>query len=147
MHYASMEDCLLDLEKHGHLVRVKEEVDPYLEMASIHLRVYAANGPAILFERVKGSRFRAASNLFGSLERSKFIFRDHLKMVQDLIAVKSDPIKAIKHPIDNFALGLAALKALPLKNPIKKPVLYEEISIDPFCFPKFNLPQRGWKEL
>ena len=130
MHYASMEDCLLDLEKHGLLVRVKEEVDPYLEMASIHLRVYAANGPAILFERVKGSRFRAASNLFGSLERSKFIFRDHLKMVQDLIAVKSDPIKAIKHPIDNFALGLAALKALPLKNPIKKPVLYEEISID-----------------
>ena len=79
MAYASLEDCLLDLEKNGHLLRIKEEVDPNLEMASIHLRVHEAGGPALLFENVKGSRFRAASNIFGTLDRSKFIFRETLK--------------------------------------------------------------------
>ena len=49
MHYQSLEACLIDLEKYGHLVRVKEEVDPYLQMAATHLRVYEAGGPALLF--------------------------------------------------------------------------------------------------
>ncbi len=129
MNYPSLEACLLDLEKNGQLIRVKEEVDPYLEMAAIHLRVYEAKGPALLFENVKGSRFRAASNIFGTLERSKFIFRNTIAQVQQLIELKNDPVKAIQSPIKNFAAGLAALKALPLKNPFSKPVLYEEISI------------------
>ncbi len=129
MSYSSLEACLLDLEKNGHLMRIREEVDPYLEMAAIHLRVYEQGGPALLFENVKGSKYRCASNIYGTLERSKFIFRDTLKQVQDLIKVKNDPIKAIKSPIKNFKTGLAALKALPLKNPWSKPVIYEEISI------------------
>jgi 4-hydroxy-3-polyprenylbenzoate decarboxylase len=129
MSYSSLEACLLDLEKNGHLMRIREEVDPYLEMAAIHLRVYEQGGPALLFENVKGSKYRCASNIYGTLERSKFIFRDTLKQVQDLIEVKNDPIKAIKSPIKNFKTGLAALKALPLKNPWSKPVMYEEISI------------------
>jgi 4-hydroxy-3-polyprenylbenzoate decarboxylase len=129
MHYSSLEQCLLDLEQNGHLIRIKEEVDPYLEMAAIHLRVYEAGGPAILFEKVKGSKFRAASNIFGTIERSKFIFRKTFTKVQKLIELKGNPVEAIKHPIDNFTTGLAALKALPLKNPISKPILYEEIKI------------------
>ncbi len=129
MPYRSLEDCLLDLEKNGQLVRIHEEVDPYLEMAAIHLRVHAAGGPALLFEKVKGSKFRATSNIFGTLERSKFIFRDTLKLVQQLVELKDDPVKAIKHPFKNFSAGVAALKALPKKNPFSKPVLFEEISI------------------
>jgi 4-hydroxy-3-polyprenylbenzoate decarboxylase len=129
MNYSSLEQCLLDLEKNGHLIRIKEEVDPYLEMAAIHLRVFEAGGPAILFENVKGSKFRAVSNIFGTIERSKFIFRKTFSQVQKLIELKGNPIAAIKHPIDNFTTGLAALKALPLKNPINKPILYEEIKI------------------
>jgi 4-hydroxy-3-polyprenylbenzoate decarboxylase len=129
MAYKSLEDCLLDLEKNNQLVRIKEEVDPYLEMAAIHLRVFEAGGPALLFENVKGSKFRAASNIFGTLERSKFIFRDTLQLVQQLIEFKNDPVSAIKHPIKNFSAGLAALKALPLKNPFNKPVLFQEIKI------------------
>jgi 4-hydroxy-3-polyprenylbenzoate decarboxylase len=50
MAYSSLEGCLLDLERNGHLVRIKEEVDPHLEMAAVHLRVYEAKGPALLFE-------------------------------------------------------------------------------------------------
>jgi 4-hydroxy-3-polyprenylbenzoate decarboxylase len=129
MAYASLEECLIDLEKNGHLVRIKEEVDPYLEMAAIHLRVYAQKGPALLFENVKGSRFRAASNIFGSLERSKFIFRDTIDSVQKIIALKNNPIEAFKKPLSNISTALAAVKALPLKNPNNKPVFYEEINI------------------
>ena len=124
-----MEECLLDLEKNGQLVRIKEEVDPCLEMAAIHLRVYEAGGPALLFENVKGSRFRAASNIFGTLERSRFIFRDSLRAVQQLIALKNDPVKALKHPIQNAGAALAAIKALPLKDPANKPVLYHQLKI------------------
>lgn len=129
MAYASLEECLNDLEAHGQLIRVKEEVDPYLEIAAIHLRVYGAKGPALLFENVKGSKFRAASNIFGTIERSKFIFRDTLSSVQKLVVLKGDPIKAIKHPFDNFTTGFAAMKALPLKNAAKQPIFYEEIKI------------------
>jgi 4-hydroxy-3-polyprenylbenzoate decarboxylase len=116
MTYSSLEACLLDLERNGHLIRIKDEVDPYLEMAAIHLRVYEANGPALLFENVKGTKYRAASNIFGTLDRSKFIFRKTFELVQKLIELKGDPIKAIKHPFQNFNTGIAALKALPKKS-------------------------------
>ena len=130
MAYNSLEACLLDLEAKGQLIRIREEVDPHLEMAAIHLRVHEARGPALLFQQVKGSKFRAASNIFGTVERSKFIFRDTLSLVQQLIELKNEPIKAIKNPIKNFSAGLAALKALPLKNPISKPVLFQQIQIE-----------------
>lgn len=129
MAYQSLEAALLDLEKNRQLVRITEEVDPYLEMASIHLRVYEAGGPALLFEQVKGSRFRAASNIFGTLERSKFLFRDTLNQVQQLIALKNDPIKGLKQPFKHAGAALAAVKALPMRNPSTKPVLAQQISI------------------
>jgi 4-hydroxy-3-polyprenylbenzoate decarboxylase len=47
MGYPSLQSCITDLEKHGHLIRIKEEVDPYLQMAAIHLRVFENEGPAI----------------------------------------------------------------------------------------------------
>jgi 4-hydroxy-3-polyprenylbenzoate decarboxylase len=130
MAYKSLEACLSDLEANQQLVRVKEEVDPHLEMAAIHLRVHESSGPALLFENVKGSKFRAASNIFGTLQRSRFIFRDTLSQVQQLIELKNDPVKAIKHPIKNFTAGMAALKALPLKNPSVKPALFQQIQIE-----------------
>lgn len=129
MSYASLEECLLDLEKNGMLVRIREEVDPYLEMAAIQLRIYDAGGPALWFEQVKGSKFGAASNLFGTLERSRFIFRDSLQAVQDMIRLKGNPMQALKQPFRHLGSGIAAVHALPLRNPINKPVLFEEIRI------------------
>jgi 4-hydroxy-3-polyprenylbenzoate decarboxylase len=130
MSYSSLEASLLDLEKNGMLVRISEEVDPYLEMAAIHLRVHEAGGPALLFEKVKGSKFRAASNIFGTLERSKFIFRDSIEKVKRLIAIKQNPASALAHPLQNIPLLSSALHSLPLKNPFQKPVMYEEININ-----------------
>lgn len=111
------------------LRRVSEEVDPYLQMAAIQLRVHEAGGPALLFEKVKGTKFRAASNIFGTLERSEFIFRHSLKEMQQLIALRNDPMQAFRNPLKNIGAGLTAIKALPLKNPFSKPVLFEEIKI------------------
>ena len=130
MGYATLEACLLDLEKNGQLLRIKEEVDPYLEMASIHLRIHEQGGPAILFENVKGSKFRAASNLFGTLERSKFIFRDTLEAVQQVIALKQDPSKIFKHPWKNLNAAKAALHALPFKSSLFKHNLDSSLRID-----------------
>src|SRR3954464_5557255 len=130
MGYQSLQACLDDLDKTGQLIKIKEQVDPHLEMAAIHLRVHEAGGPALLFENVKGSKFRAASNIFGSLDRSKFIFRDTINSVKRLIELKNDPVQAFKNPFKNINTGLAALKALPLKNPSHKPVLHQQININ-----------------
>ncbi len=120
MGYSSLAECVSDLEKHGHLIRIKGEVDPYLEMAAIHLRIFEQGGPAILFEKIKGSKFPAVSNLFGTLERSKFMFRDSLGSVEQLVALRSDPIKALKNPLKYAGSSLTALSALPLKQGLFK---------------------------
>ena len=117
MSYKSLQACVNDLEKHGHLIRIKEEIDPYLEAAAIHLRVFENNGPALFFENIKGSKFPAVSNLFGTLERSKFMFRDTLDNIKTLVDLKNDPLKAIKNPLKYAGVSLTALSALPLKIP------------------------------
>jgi 4-hydroxy-3-polyprenylbenzoate decarboxylase len=129
MAYSNLEECLLDLERNGQLMRIKEEVDPNLEMATIHLRIFEQKGPAILFEKVKGSKFRAASNIFGTLERSQFIFRNTLPQVKQLIDIKIDPTAALKSPFKTLAALPAAVNALPNGMPLSKPVLFEEINI------------------
>ena len=129
MSYATLEECIIDIEKNNELVRIKEEVDPYLEMAAIHLRVHEAKGPALLFENVKGTKYRAASNIFGTLERSKFIFRNNIHVVQQLIKLRNDPSSALKKPFSNVGTLLAGFKALPLKNPVSKPILHEAIKV------------------
>lgn len=129
MGYKSLQACIADLEKHGHLVRIKEEVDPYLQMAAIHLRVFENQGPAILFEQVKGSRFPAVSNLFGTLERSKFIFRDTLDKIKTLVEIKNDPLKAIKQPFKYANVALTALSALPMKGSSNAPVTFGKCKI------------------
>ena len=57
------------LERKGDLVTIDAEVDPILELAEIHRRVIAADGPALLFRNLKGSPFSVASNLFGTRSR------------------------------------------------------------------------------
>ncbi|WP_046214214.1 UbiD family decarboxylase [Paenibacillus wulumuqiensis] len=127
--YSNLQECLMDLERNGHLVRIKEEVDPHLEMAAIHLKVYEAGGPALLFENVKGTRFRAASNIFGTMDRSWFIFRSTWASTENIIALRSDPMKALKNPFGNIKNGLAAFKALPSKKANGLPVTAQEIQI------------------
>ncbi|MBS1747616.1 MAG: UbiD family decarboxylase [Bacteroidetes bacterium] len=115
MVYRSLEESLIDLEKNGQLVRIKEEVNPFLEMAAIHLRVHEAKGPALLFENVKGFNYRAASNIFGTIERSKFLFRKRLEIIQQLIQLRNNPQQFFKKPFSTINTGVAALSSLPKK--------------------------------
>ena len=138
MTYASLRSCLIDLEKNKHLIRIKEEVDPYLEMASIHRRVFEAKGPAILFENVKGCEFPCVSNLFGTLDRSLFMFRKTFSKVQQLILLKGDPSQALKQPFKFAGAAATAFKSLPQKSRFSTPSLYCEIKVS-------DLPQiQSW---
>jgi 4-hydroxy-3-polyprenylbenzoate decarboxylase len=114
--YKSLEAALLDLERNGHLVRIREEVDPNLEMSALHLRVFERQGPALLFEKVKGSSFRAASNLFGTLDRSRFLFRDTLESVKKVVELKGDPSLLLKHPLRYASVPFTGLSALPMRS-------------------------------
>jgi 4-hydroxy-3-polyprenylbenzoate decarboxylase len=129
MPYASLYDCIIDLEKHGHLVRIREEVDPNLEMAAIHRRVFAAGGPAVYYENVKGSEFPAVSNLFGTIERSRFLFRENLDRVKQLITLKSDPFSLLKNPLGIVGASMNARLALP-KKVGRAPSLFTETILE-----------------
>jgi len=97
MGYRNLHQCLRDLERHGHLMRLRTEVSADLEAAEIHRRVCERGGPAILFENVAGCQFPMVSNLFGTLERAKFIFRDALQGVETLVRLKQDPTFLLKN--------------------------------------------------
>jgi 4-hydroxy-3-polyprenylbenzoate decarboxylase len=127
--YKSLASCVSDLEKHGHLIRIKEQVDPFLEMAAIHLRVYENQGPAIYFEDIKGSPFPAVSNLFGTLDRSKFIFRHTLNQVKLLVELKLDPLKALKNPLKYSTAAMHAFSSLPWQVGLNAPIKYGQTQI------------------
>lgn len=129
MGYNSLAACVADLEKNGHLIRIKEEVDPYLEMAAIHMRVFDVEGPALYFENIKGSEFPAVSNLFGTLGRSKFMFRDSLDHLKKLVDVKMNPGAVLKNPFQYIGSSMTALGALPWKKKSNAPILHGKTSI------------------
>jgi 4-hydroxy-3-polyprenylbenzoate decarboxylase len=98
MGYRTLRACVDDLERRGQLVRVPVEIDPRLEMAEIQRRACAAGGPALLFERVKGCGFPMVGNLFGTLDRMQFLFRDALNAVRHLVELKVDPAAFWRNP-------------------------------------------------
>lgn len=129
MGYRNLQQCVADLEKSGRLVRINEEVDPYLEVGAIQRRVYAAQGPALLFANVKGCRFPMLGNLFGTLERARWIFRDSLRTIEALVALKVNPAEVVKHPASLLKAIPGAVHLLPKKTG-SGPVLANRTTID-----------------
>jgi 4-hydroxy-3-polyprenylbenzoate decarboxylase len=115
MGYSSLLQCTEDLARTGQLFRVDHEIDPHLEMAEIQRRVYLAAGPALLFPRVKACRFPMVSNLFGTIERARYIFRDALDPVRRLVELKVDPSAFWRRPFRYAGVPLSALSLLPKK--------------------------------
>jgi len=113
MPYASLRDCVLDLEKTGRLRVIDAEIDADLEAAAIHRRVFAAGGPALLFRRVKGCAFPMVSNLFGTKERAYYILRHGLEAARALVAARTRPADLMRAPSRTLALPAAALHAVP----------------------------------
>src|SRR5512145_1138480 len=69
MSFRALRSFLDDLEVRGQLKRVRVEVDPRFEVAEIAQRMVREEGPALLFERVKGSKYPLAINFLGTFER------------------------------------------------------------------------------
>ena len=69
MKSADLRDFIALLEQRGELVRISQEVDPYLEITEISDRTLRAKGPALLFENPKGYKIPVLCNLFGTPER------------------------------------------------------------------------------
>ncbi|MGH7563922.1 MAG: UbiD family decarboxylase, partial [Gemmatimonadota bacterium] len=69
MTFPDLQAFLRFCESRGDLARVPVEVDPRFEISEIVTRVVREEGPAILFERVQGSRFPVVANVLGSRRR------------------------------------------------------------------------------
>ena len=137
MGYKSLQECLKELKDKNQLMVLSDEINPNLEMASIHLDKFTKGGKAVFFETIKGTSFKAVSNLFGTLERSRFMFRDSLKIVKDLIEIKTNPISVLKNPFRSFFTVLNGIYSIPKKVRFKG---FKEIQIK-------DLPQiRCWKD-
>ncbi|MCG8585759.1 MAG: UbiD family decarboxylase [Pirellulales bacterium] len=128
MGYRTLHDCINDLDANGHLVRIEEPIDARLEAAEIHRRVYQAGGPAIYFANVKDCRFPMVSNLFGTIERARFMFRDELESVRRLIDLKIDPSRLAREPLKYWRSPFAALRMRPKKRR-RGPILANKASI------------------
>lgn len=69
MSFENLKEFVEFLKKKGQLKRLKTEVDPTLEITEITERMVKKEGPALLFENVKGSSIPLLINMFGSFDR------------------------------------------------------------------------------
>ena len=115
----------LDLLKNeNQLLLIDEEVDPYLEIAEIHRRVIAKGGPALLFTKVKGSKFPVTTNLFGTNKRLELAFgKKPQQFVRDIVQLIETAMPLSLGKLwQNRQLFLDGLK-IGLKNVNHGPIL------------------------
>lgn len=101
--HSNLRSFLTQLRQEKEVVEIDTEVDPYLELAEIHRRVIAENGPVLFFNKVKGSPFPVVTNLFGTRRRVE-------------LAVGPKPEQIVRQ----------AVKALPELLPPKLPSLWQQ---------------------
>ncbi|MCA1793654.1 MAG: UbiD family decarboxylase, partial [Desulfobacteraceae bacterium] len=139
MKFSSLGQCVQFLENQGELVRIKDVVDPHLEMAQITRRVFDAGGPALLFEKVKNTKFAALSNLYGTWDRTLQIFEPELEQVKSLVDMKFAPMQALRSPGRMAKAACALFHALPVPRHRSK-VMAHTTRIDRLplitCWPK-----------
>ncbi len=137
MGYRNLADCVADLRRQGKLKVIDCELDPELEIAAVQRRVCAAGGPALLFVRPRGCRFPLLGNLFATLERTRFIFRDALDDIDLLTSLKVDPAALKHHPLKLLRLPRALFDLLP-RRVGEGPITGREITLS-------GLPQlKSW---
>lgn len=137
MPHRNLTETVADLERAGQLVRIDAPIDPNLEMAEIQRRLYLAKGPAVLFTNPVGGRFPMLANLFGTVERTRFLFRGTLADVEKLVALKTRPDQAAKKPWRYWNLPLLLWRLRP-KFRRRGAILSHRI-------PLYDLPQlRSW---
>ena len=139
MGYRTLRQAINDLENSGQLIRISQPIDPNLLAGAIQRRVYQHQGPALLFTNLTNCRFPAVANLFGTLERTRYLFRDTLQQVETLVKLKIDPKTLLKTPSMLLSAPPAAFHLLPKK--VKAgPILQGQTTIS-------DLPQiKSWPD-
>ena len=136
--YKSLQDCIDDLRSSGRLIDIQDPIDPDLEASSIHLREFKLKGKAVFYNNLKGTKYSAVSNVFGTIDRVNYIFRKTLGSVKLLIELRKNPFKIFSRPIDSLRLLFQLKNIFPKK--VSFPTNFKEISIS-------DLPHiRSWKE-
>lgn len=130
MAYRDLREFIRRLEKEGELKRISAEVDPVLEITEITDRVTKAGGPALLFERPKGSKIPVLINMLGSERRVNLALEvDKLSDVADRInsylALQSpqglmDKLKMLPKLAEIGAFFPKTVKSGPCKEVIRK---------------------------
>ena len=122
--HRDLRSFLHTLRNENELVEISTEVDPYLEIAEIHRRVIDEQGKALLFTKVKNSKFPVVTNLFGTVKRIELAFG---KGPQEFVRRAVEMVESIIPPTPKKLwqfrdIGLTALK-LGTKRVRNAPVL------------------------
>ena len=131
MHYTDLRDFIEQLESLGELKRIGVEVDPHLEITEICDRTLRRQGPALLFEKVKGSAFPLLGNLFGTPRRVALGMGEEsveaLRDVGRLLATlkEPDPPKGVKDAWSKLPLYRRVFDMAPKE--IKHPPCQESV--------------------
>ena len=136
--HPSLRTFLDRLTRENEIITIKAEVDPYLELAEIHRRVISEGGPALFFERVKGSRYPVVTNMFGTDRRIDLAFgpkpeafvRDAVHIAESLLPPK--PAELWKHRsvgLDLLKLGTKNTSRAPVTQVIDKPARLDQLPV------------------
>src|ERR1043166_8265426 len=136
--HPSLRTFLDRLNRENEIVTVKAEVDPYLELAEIHRRVLFRSGPALLFDRVKGTRYPVVTNMFGTERRIELAFgpkpeafvREAVHIAESLLPPK--PAELWKHrsvAFDLLKLGTRNTERAPVKQVIDRPARLDQLPV------------------
>ena len=138
MKFRDLREFLDMLEANGDLVRIKEEIDPNLEMTEIADRTLRGGGPALLFENPKGYGVPLLANLFGTEKRvAQGMGADSieaLREIGELLAYlrQPDPPKGMRDLIDKAPLLKKVLNMGPktISRPPCQDVVIEGDEVD-----------------
>ena len=126
------------LRREGDLVEIGAEVDPNLELAEIHRRVIGRGGPALLFTKVKGSRYPVATNLFGTVGRigrafgpkPESLVRQAVHVAESLLPPK--PAALWQHralALEALRLGTRRVRRAPVTEAVDRPARLDELPV------------------
>lgn len=136
--HPSLRTFLDRLTRENEIVTIKAEVDPYLELAEIHRRVISDGGPALLFERVKGSRYPVVTNLFGTERRIDLAFgpkperfvREMVHVAESLLPPKVDELwKRRSLAFDLLKLGTTNTSRSPVTQVADRPARLDQLPV------------------
>lgn len=129
--YSDLRDFIQMLEARGELKRIKQEIDPVLEMTEICDRTLRAGGPALLFENPKGYDYPVLGNLFGTPERVALGMGEEsveaLREVGKLLAQlkEPEPPKGMKDAWEKLPIFKQVLNMGP--KVVKKPACQQHV--------------------